>query len=547
MRPVDPEDYRRYVEQYQQLILAGHRPFDSSISGNPVKLSDWIRVRKLVETGVDLQRVLLHFAIDPAIWREADNSWPSIVRWTMDMDALYKFLLERIEVGYDAAAIAATPPSTTRGLLEPGGTVVALGTRQILIAGHTLRNGKAYLRTCDLLGRKVVWESSSALPAWTEQPSPRSFRVHGARLFLAHERRLVSMTLLDGKDPWTVELPGSEAFPHYTEDLRFFHIPLGDAPGVIAIEVELPSRAHTLLAFDENSGVLLWQVELSEHSTRIHVIPGLGLVIHTQRKECWAAVYDARRGSVLASFGAHGGQGSGWVQRVDLLETALLVYVAQTPEFPAPSVMLLLVDPRTGHLFEMVQHSIHRNHDRLVVVDHRPLWLRWDEKAKGLYWLEQYPQAQTRPPGDRWERWAGIDQVAEEASNPAHIVVTGEAIVIAYNAIFRSPGDSRQRTVLSFRDRRTLAATREIRLEGAVDLLTQEGETLAARGNLLAFKSSELSVLDIRTGEILWAIPVPSWRSHRFLGAWLLVTTRTGWMVIHPETGTVVATWPLDP
>jgi hypothetical protein len=547
MLPVSGEVYQQYVEKHKQLILAGHRPFDSSVNDNPVKFSDLVRVRKLMEIVGDLQRVLLHLSIDPEVWREADHLWRGSFLLTPEMTALHSLLVERIDVSEDVAAIAAAPPPTTRGLVEPGGTVVALGSRQILVAGYALRDGKAYLRTCDLLGRKVVWEGATALHPWKEPPPRRSFRVHGTRLLFAHERRLVSMKLLDGQDPWTVELPGSEAFPNYGEDLKLFHIPLGDAPGVIAIAVELPSSAQKLLAFDEDTGEFLWQIALSVDPAGIRVIPQVGLVVHTQRSECWATVYDARSGSVLTAFGMYNGQGSGWVRRIDMLDSALLVYVSPTSRPYPDEFTLLAVDPRNGRLLEKVQRSVVEKLDTLLIVDHRPLWLRWREKAKGLLWLERYSDAHARPPEDRWERWVAIDDLDRDVLSQAEAIVTDEAIVIAYHVTVRTPELMTSRGVLRFLDRRTLALTRELRCDQGLALKEQGRETLAARGNLLAFRSVELSVLDIRTGEILWAMPLPSWRSHRFLGAWLLVTTRTGWLVIHPETGTVVATWPLDP
>ncbi|MEO7332082.1 MAG: PQQ-binding-like beta-propeller repeat protein [Minicystis sp.] len=391
----------------------------------------------------------------------------------------------------------------------------------------------------------MLWESASALHPWTEPPPRRSFRVLDTRVILVHERRLISIQLRDGQGAWSVELPGSETIRH-EEELRLFHVPRGDAPGVVAIAVAGPAGSHTLLAFDEDSGALLWQRVIPAHSTTIRAIAGVGLMVHTGREQGWVVVHDARSGSVLASFGAHDGQGSGYVENVDVIGATLVLYVRQTANAPSEPFTILLVDPRDGRLLEMVRHSTAAYSDKLLDVAHRPLWLSWGNNGRGLRWLEPYPDPRGRLPEERWERWLSLGKTLEAPYRPAHAFVTDEALVIVYNEVTHAPEGGRSRGVFLSLDRRTLVTTREIRLEHGVTLPDGKRETLAVRGNLLAFMSEDLSVLDLRSGQRLWTMPVRRWRSLRFLGVWLLVSTYTGWLVIEPESGTVVASWPPD-
>jgi hypothetical protein len=550
-----PDQQELYYNQEIQLILAGHREVDSSLNGNPIKLSDCIRVRKLLAIVGDLQRVLTHLGIDPEVWREADGFWRGSILMGPEMAAKHTLLDQRIDVREDAELIASSPAPTSRGLLELGGHTITLGPQgQFWIIGYALREGKSFLRAVDLLASTAAWDGPTGIFTWSIPPAPRSFRVRGPRVFLAHERRLTAVNLIDGRHLWTAELPGSEAFPH-AEALEIVNVSLGGTAGVIAIEVETDARAHTLLVFDEESGALLWQINMPDHGTRMHEIPGVGLAIHARLTESWAVVHEARTGRILCNFGVRDGQGAGHVEWLDVLGTALLLgMVVGSSAYQSP-VTLLAIDPQNGQPFEVVPQTRVTTRDTMLEIDSRPVWLRWDGEHQGLLRMDaaQYPHA--RRIEERAERWMPIlpsDNARARQRDgsiqsymPSKAIAVGALIMIACSVYDRAPGEGPTTTLVAV-DGRTSARGFELPLPATLASSSRGNSALASRGSIVVIATTgpTLSAVDVRMGRQIWQTSLTRRRSHFFLGEWLIVTNLSGFSVLRPDTGAEVASWP---
>ena len=550
-----------HYDQEMQYLLAGHEPEDSVLTGDPPRtLSNCARVNKLLTIVGDLPRILHHLGIEIEAWRDTESAMSGPPFKEPRTAAKYDFIYNRLDVSEEAARIAGEPLPSTRHLLRRGARAVVRGPEgQLWLLGNALQEGRAVLRALDFVSLAVVWDGPIELFAWDALPAPQSFRVFGQRLFIAHEKRLIAVNLADGRHMWTAELPIAATEPlarnPFPRAPKITHVSLSDQRSVVAIELVSHTGTDPFLAFDGETGALLWQIDVPAVQTKIHEVPGLGFAIHGSQRQSWAMVLEALSGAVLCSFGVRDKQGRGEVEWMHVLGTAVLLRMKADPTAHQPSPCLLAIDPRTGHHFEIVPRTLTAASDTLIELNDRPLWLRWTAEYKGLSWMEPFADQRSRPHGERFERW--VDLAVQLRFNDGRAktfqaaIVADGAIVIAYAEPSKN-SDSRPTTTLLGVDGTTLVRRFEISLGWELTSFPEGRAALVARGSILVVAADPinrkdeqlLAAIDLRDGRILWEVITVRTRAHSFVGEWLIVSTLQGISARRPETGELVAAWP---
>ncbi|MDC3959022.1 outer membrane protein assembly factor BamB family protein [Polyangium jinanense] len=522
-----PEDAARYRAEALAALRAGRMSPECSIEGLAVKLSDLVRIRKLIAAVGSERLVLRYLAMDAAFWTKAQQLWGGIL-YESSTAARYLFLDETIDVQEEVEQIRKNGPTTT-GLLEPGPAVVwNEEAREVWAIGLAFRGAEPpVLRAVAFERRAVVWESDALgvdLPEWRSDYAAR-----GERLYVAvRDKKLAALDLGTGKVLFRIEVPENISYTERGErDVHDIHLPGGG--GVVVIKTQYP---QSIRAFDRVAGEPRWHFDPGYNQTVTAEVPGIGvLVTGADQTGKFAAVLDGRSGEILTVQGSRAGRYNGLATGAGVCGRRLVCAGARAGR-GVGSLQVLVADAGTGELLAPIVEANVRPFGEPVFVGDRAFFIDAFERSIVAV---RIPTGAGASPLEVRETTSCANGVRIQ-----QILAASDSVV----ALLATEGLGAQLGIAVF-DATSLALRGESGFLGGSSDPRERALVVSGGLAVLATRNHEngpytLSAYDVQRGT-RWAYAIDGGRAHAFAGPRIVVWKQTETLLLRAEDGMSIA------